>query len=268
MRHLPRALAGLALAFQLSAACAAGPASEGPDRSAEIARALDALGSPVRDERVAACKSLSFSGITDAAVYDRIEKNVWAAYKQHRPADGRAGSADREAEQEAGWCLKALAYAGSEKYRPTLEQLAQVPGRIADHAENTLPRIADFARWNPIINATAGHLPGESWDTTRARNMVSASDPPLEREGLKAIKALKDDPTPLHDIVEAKLLKVYLQPFERDSDEEDIAAWYCRSLAASRNAKYVPTLRKVATDAPSVKVRKYAGKALGDLAAG
>lgn len=238
---------------------AAAPA--GPDRGAEIVLAVDGLKSTVMEERVATCKSLSFSGITDTRVYDQIEQNVLGQFRRLR---GTAPA--RDIEQEIGWCAKALAYAGNPKYRPTLEKLAASTRRLADHAETALERIDDFARWNAIMNDAATHQPGESWEMTRARNMLNSGEPPLEREGLKLIKALKDDPAPLHDLVEQKLLAAYRRPLAPGSDEEDIVAWYCRSLAASQNARYRDTLRRVEAGTGSKKVRTYARRALGDLA--
>lgn len=232
----------------------------GPDRSAEITLAIDGLKSSVMEERIATCKSLSFSGITDTRVYDQIEHNVRAQFGRLR---GTAPA--RDIEQEIGWCAKALAYAGNDKYRPVLEKLAASPRRLADHAEAALGRIDDFKRWNATMNAWQNHRPGESWEMTRAFNMLESGEPPLEREGLKLIKELKEDPTPLHDLVEQKLLAAYTRPFESGSDEEDIAAWYCRSLAASRNPKYRATLRRVAAGAASKKLQTYARRALADL---
>lgn len=239
----------------------AAPAAAAPDRSAEIALAIDGLKSTVMEERVATCKSLSFAGITDPRVYDQIEGNILMQFGRLR---GTAPA--RDIEQEIGWCAKALAYAGNPKYRATLEKLAASPRRLADHAEAALARIDDFARWNAVMNDAATHQPGESWEMTRARNMLNSGEPPLEREGLKLVKALQEDHAPLHDLVEQKLLAVYQRPLAPGSDAEDIAAWYCRSLAASRDPAYRDTLRRVEAGASSKKVRTYARKALGDLA--
>lgn len=236
----------------------------GPDRGAEIAIALGGLKSAITDERITTCKSLSFSGITDERVYDQIERNV-LSQNARLPKSGYGGSADRDIEQEIGWCAKALAYAGNEKYRPALERLAASPRRLSTHAEAALERIGDFARWNAIMNNGARHRPGQSWEMTRAFNMLESGEPPLEREGLKLIKELKEDPTPLHDLVEARLLAAYARPLAPGSEQEDIVAWYCRSLAASRNDKYRDSLQRVADGTPSKKVRTYARKALGDL---
>jgi hypothetical protein len=239
----------------------AAPAPAAPDRSAEITLAIDGLRSTVMEERVATCKSLSFSGITDTRVYDQVEQNVRTQFGRLR---GTAPA--RDLEQEIGWCAKALAYAGNPRYRPTLEKLATSPRRLADHAETALLRLDDFARWNAIMNDATTHQPGESWEMTRARNMLNSGEPPLEREGLKLVKALKDDPAPLHDLIEQKLLAAYRRPLAHGSDAEDIAAWYCRALAASQNGKYREALRRVEAGAHSKKLRTYARKALGDLA--
>jgi len=42
-------------------------------------------------------------------------------------------------------------------------------------------------------------------------------------------------------------------------------AWFCNVLGASRNKKYIPTLEKVAKEAPNRKLKKYAVKNLRRL---
>jgi hypothetical protein len=256
-----------ALAALLLAASAAAAAAEGDDRSAEIQSILTALRGPDQAERTRACRSLGYSGLTDPVLFDFIEQKVLADFAEV-PQDG--SPRDRELEQEISWCVKALAFSGNARYRPTLERLSESLGRIRDHALTALEWLPDFEHWNRAINSPANHKPGQAWAVTRALNMLKSSDVVLQKEGLKAIKELNGpDPAPLYDEVERQLLEEFADCCARDdAKREDLLAWYAKALGESGRPKYRPTLVRVANEARTPKMRRHADKALTALDAG
>ncbi len=68
----------------------------------------------------------------------------------------------------------------------------------------------------------------------------------------------------LLEVVNEELLKGY-QKKTRDKYYIEAMAWFCNVLGASRNKKYMPTLEKVAKEAPNRKLKKYAKKNLRRL---
>ncbi|MBW2741942.1 MAG: hypothetical protein JRE64_24555 [Deltaproteobacteria bacterium] len=68
----------------------------------------------------------------------------------------------------------------------------------------------------------------------------------------------------LLEIVNKELLKGY-QKQTRNKGYAEAMSWLCNAIGASRNKKYIPTLEKVAKEAPNRKLKKYAIKNLRRL---
>ena len=274
------------------------------DRSTEIAAIRAGLKSADVKERIAACKSLAYSGITDEALFDSIAHDLAEGLAQSDKVSGQmwgaiavafaagaaggvlgngiagaaAGAASavkpgernpREWAQEVAWLTKALSWSGYSKYRPFLERASDTEslgsGRISSHAIEALANLEKFARWNRIINDPAGMRPDRSPETARLVNMLKSGDRALLREALNRMK-LQPVPSPqLYDEVEAQLRAGYAADFDGNEDGEDAIALMEKALGGTGNAKYEPVLRAAQAEAKSSKIREHAAAALAAL---
>ena len=84
------------------------------------------------------------------------------------------------------------------------------------------------------------------------------------KEAAKTICNSSSRDPALLDVVNAELIRGYTEK-AKDRDHEDTMAWLCKALGASKDIRYAETLRKVAREAKSEKLRRYAAKSLENL---
>ena len=83
------------------------------------------------------------------------------------------------------------------------------------------------------------------------------------RAAKKIFKSYSHDPQLLR-VVNEELLRGY-QINTKDRHHVDAMAWLCKVLGASGQTKYKATLKRVAQEAPSSKLKKYAKQSLSKL---
>ena len=99
---------------------------------------------------------------------------------------------------------------------------------------------------------------------TKYINMLRSNDSTQKVRAAKEIfKSYSHDPQ-LLCVVNEELLRGY-QINIRDRQHVDAMAWLCKILGASGQTKYKATLKRVAQEAPSRKLKKYAKKSLSKL---
>lgn len=99
---------------------------------------------------------------------------------------------------------------------------------------------------------------------TKYTNMLRSNDSTQKVRAAKEIfKSYSHDPQ-LLCVVNEELLRGYKINI-RDRHHVDAMAWLCKILGASGQTKYKATLKRVAQESPSRKLKKYANKSLAKL---
>lgn len=99
---------------------------------------------------------------------------------------------------------------------------------------------------------------------TKYINMLRSNDSTQKVRAAKEIfKSYSHDPQ-LLCVVNEELLRGYKINI-RDRHHVDAMAWLCKILGASGQTKYKATLKRVAQESPSRKLKKYANKSLAKL---
>lgn len=215
------------------------------------------------EDRARACRALPYSGLTAPALFDRLEQSLLREYEQ-------AVAEDDEVPRGTPSCVRALASSGDPRYAATVRKWVDSKGivnrRLKRNILDKAPAdLANFAAWNLLINAATHHKPRQPWPVTRTVNLLKSGEDALQREGMKRLKDQGAQYPWLYDVVEAALLQAYRSD---DPERANTAAFMCKWLAQSGNARYRATLDKVAADSPSEKLRKHAERAAESLADG
>ena len=117
-----------------------------------------------------------------------------------------------------------------------------------------------------VTKKPVSHPKGKVPDVARYINMLRSHNVTEKRTAAKIIyrhKLYSRHPE-LLEVVNEELLKGYNTNI-RDKNYVDAMAWLCNVLGASRQTDYKATLEKVAREARSKKLKKYANKNLGKL---
>jgi hypothetical protein len=231
------------------------------DLAAERSRIEMLLRSPDLDTRKRGCQQIAYSGLTDVALFDPLERQLLA---------------DLAASKEKMlWtvpaCTRALASSGNPKYRRTVERAFYLKPDdglafrgMHQHIKNSLDVMDKFAGWNAIINQSSSHVAGEPLAVTRVFNMLGSGDRHLVREGLKRLKKIAPNYPQAYDRIEGMLLKA-VERAPRSREEEDVHAWFCKLLGQSKNPRYIRTLAHVERTSSSEKIRDYAEDSIDRL---
>jgi hypothetical protein len=201
-----------------------------------------------------ACQRLEWAGLSDPRIFDLVEKNLLAGYQT---ADSRSSV------NEMAWLTKALAFSGQEKYRNTIAEVAANGGhkKLRNYAAESDAMLTNYARWNPIINDKKQYDAKQSVEANRFANMLRSDELALNLLATKRIyhEGLND----------AYLLEALKQATEKRLPEEngskefvDTVAWMVKTLATTRDEKYLAVVEAASTSAGNKKVQKYASKYL------
>ncbi len=99
---------------------------------------------------------------------------------------------------------------------------------------------------------------------TKYTNMLRSSDSTQKVRAAKEISRSYSHDLQLLRVVHDELLRGF-KTNARDKYHVDAMSWLCKILGASGQTKYKATLKKVAQEAPSRKLKKYAAKSLAML---
>ncbi len=219
---------------------------------------LEQLNSDHRDQRIAASKSISHSGINNKTIYDRLKQLVEEGYK--------TGLDDKYHIDEISWHTKALATSGEEKYRSTIQAVANADDKkLRRHGSNSLKALSDWAKWNPIINSKEYAVSGQTDEVTRYLAMLKSDYYMLKLQAAQGIYENNLYNEKLLDTISEELLAHYQKINKRDKTEIQSMAWLCKVLGGSGDQKYKATLDNVARTASHRKIKKHAKKALKHL---
>ena len=224
------------------------------NRSAEVEVLMTGLDSPSSSTRINASKVISRSGLTDQELYTKVATLL---------KDGYAARKDADHIDEMAWLCKALAASGDSQYRPLFEEIvAKTPStKLKRYAKQSHALIEEYAQRSWILNRT------ETWDESlsaadnRLVNMLNSDNLALQRDAAKIlVRSIKTDEK-VFDAAAAALTTMAAENHPK-STYADTMAWLCKSLAASGNSKYVETLQQIHDSTNSLKLKRYASKAL------
>jgi hypothetical protein len=199
-----------------------------------------------------ACQRLEWAGLTDTRIFDLVEKNLLAGYQS---ADSRSTV------NEMAWLVKALAFSGQEKYRNTIAEVAANGGhkKLRKYAAQSNDMLTSYTRWNPIINDKKQYDPKQSAEANKFANMLRSDELELN---LLATKRIYNE-----GLNDSYLLDTLKQATEKRLPEEnnskeyvDTVAWMLKTLATTRDEKYLAVVEYASTNASNRKVQKYASK--------
>ncbi len=119
-------------------------------------------------------------------------------------------------------------------------------------------------REHPVITDHSPQKKKKAPYITKYINMLRSNDSTQKvRAAKKIFKSYSHDPQ-LLCVVNEELLRGYKINI-RDRHHVDAMAWLCKILGASGQTKYKATLKRVAQESPSRKLKKYANKSLSKL---
>lgn len=220
----------------------------------ETQKYLDIFSNGEWSEQLKACNELQWIGFTDTQVFDVIESDLIA---------GHINARSKEALDKMSWYSKVLGISGNEKYRATLEQVAQSNAhkKVKKYANEGLDNINKYKKWNPIIRDQSNINPEKSALINGFSNMIRSDDWELKRIAAKRIFFDKITDAYLLRIVEEDIKKHYKDNIS-GRVEIDSLAWLTKAVASSGNLNYEAIVTEVANNASNRKVKNYAKKYL------
>ena len=198
-------------------------------------------------------EQMVYYGIEDDRLYQQLATTIDAnlAPESSRIADNIA------------WLSKGLAASGDDKYKPLLEKMvASSDTKLQRYGKESLERLELYKQWNPLIrDHSSDGLAFEQGLYQVYYNMISSSEPELMRIGAKRIEFERISDPLLLDRLRDRLQQE-AQRDVNDGDWEDAVSWMARALAVAGGDHYRADLMKVADQATSSKVARYATKYL------
>lgn len=198
------------------------------------------------------CNKLQWSGISDPALFDIIDKKLSWLFPT---AKGRT-DIDR-----AAWYAKTLGTSGQEKYLATLESMAHASARsnkkLNKYAKEGIALQKKYVIWNPIISDRTKFIEDKTDEVNRFANMLKSDIWELRVIAAKRISYQKLNDTYLYDLLETVILNEYQKEYS-DKRSIDSFNWMTGALSRSANKKYLPTLEMLAKDGSHSKIRFYA----------
>ena len=195
---------------------------------------------------------LIWAGITSPRLYDVIERKLYDL----------KGASDKAGKEQAAWYAKTLALSGNDKYRSSLNDIAENADakKIRKHAVLSLERLGKYQRWNPVISAGLENAPSGMLEETRVKNMLATDDYELLRIGAKRVYHGHKTDQELVAMARKRLEQEWVSADNSNNDQIDAIAWLIKVMAESGLKDNKPLLDQIAAESDSKKVRKYAKK--------
>ncbi|ROQ25986.1 hypothetical protein [Gallaecimonas pentaromativorans] len=212
-----------------------------------------------RDQRIDTDKSLLKVWLYSDALYGLVQKQVLDNYQSSDPA----------AIEEATWAAKALALSGLEKYRPTVQLVADkgATEALQKYAKRYLLQMDYHSRLAKQIHDVSTMDPSLDWRGNQLSNMLRTGDDDQRMYAIKDIaRNYGTNPYLLAQLSHILDTEARISRF-RFQKQDNFYAWICRILGKSGNKSYQPLLEDIAAHGVYKKTRKYA-EAFADKLAG
>lgn len=220
----------------------------------DLQRYIETFQHQSKNSQIEIAKRLEWEGLSQVELFDLIEDKLLADYQT---------ASTKEDIEYLSWMSKALGFSGNEKYRDTLQAVAQKGShrKLKSHAARSLKALDQYRSWNNIFIDEKHWNPEESADLNRYRAMMRSNVLELKRFAAKRVFYTKDYNESLLDTFDQQL-KENMTSNRNDKLFVDTWAWIAKALASSSNSKYLPTIKEMADNAPNAKLRKYGVKYL------
>lgn len=200
-----------------------------------------------------AAQALEWAGLSSPKVFDLVEAKALQALPN---------ATDKVTINYVSYLVKALAYSGNEKYRPTIEKIKnEAPHKkVKKYAEEFLPQLTTYSHLNPLI--VPKPWPENPYPSLEQRlvNMLVSDDTELLRLASKRVNWTNNYSPEVLVQLNTSLLQNYQKPLS--GERLDAVAWLAHALAGSRSQVYKATIEKVASSATEPALRKYGTKYL------
>lgn len=204
-------------------------------------------------QQQAAAQAMEWAGLSSPKLFDLVEAKALQALPN---------ATDKVTINYVSYLVKALAYSGNEKYRPTIEKIMkEAPHKkVKKYAEEYLPQLTAYSHLNPLI--VPKPWPENPYPSLNQRllNMLVSDDTELLRLAAKRINWSNNYSPELLAQLNSSLLQNYQKPLQ--GERLDAVAWLAHALAGSRSQEYKATIEKVASSATEPALRKYGTKYL------
>jgi len=204
-------------------------------------------------QQIQAAQALEWAGLSSPKIFDVVEADALKALPNDK---------DKFTVNYLSYMVKALAFSGNEKYRPTIEKIQREASnkKVKKYAQESLPKLAVYTRLNQLI--VPKPWPENAYPSTNQRliNMLQSNETELLLLAAKRINYSNNYQAEVLSQLNKSLLENYQKPLS--DDRLDAVAWLTHALAGSRSLDYKPTIETVANTAENKKLRKYAVKYL------
>jgi hypothetical protein len=196
-----------------------------------------------------AVESLAWMGISDARVFDVIERRLLG--------DAQQGRDDRNEKNRVAHYIRALGFSGQPKYAPTINKFLS-DKLFERYAKTALLDLPQYQKWNSVISNRASFDPKYSDEINRVMIMLRSDDFQLKKIGAKRIYFKNTDEV----LLDALANEIRTNYTKNDRELSDAIAWMVKALGNVKQPKYRPLLEEVAAKATDSKVMDYAKRAL------
>ncbi len=206
---------------------------------------------------------LQWSGLSDPRLYYRIETQVQfqGVLNDKKMNKDLAGLLSHE--------IRALGYSGNQMYRSTLGNIAKnsKSQKFRNHAKKALAQLDKFEYWHKLVADSDFQVEGKSVEDKLYMKMLSTDHVMVQRLAARAIFHERRTDSNLLSMVAEKLEGLYMQS-GLDAEAQDTVARFCKALRQSGQDSYLSLLKRVASNAPSKKVKKHAAKSVSSFGKG
>lgn len=229
------------------------------DRSADIAKHLEAIKTGTRITVIDATRDIFLTGISDprlgAALSERLLREI----------DNAKGSGVPKQYMES--MVRALA-ATSTEYGPTLQRLADDGQtlRMNAFAKGELGNMAWYKKRNEVMASRKFHRDGADVRIARTMNLLVADDFRMKEFGADRMNWDRILDSSLFEEI-ARQIPLYMNQVDLKAPREQVNAmgYYAKLLGFSGNLKYRELLETVLKSKAHSQVKKHAKGALADL---
>jgi hypothetical protein len=223
----------------------------------EIDQYIDTIKNGSRKAQTGVCNELQWAGISDTRLFDVIEAKLLETLP--------TAADDKNAIDLVAWYSKALGMSGNDKYRGTLNKVANGGHKkLVKYGQEGIELLPKYKKWNPIISNPANFRADKSLQTNRFANMLKSDQWELQLIATKRINYGKITDPYLLDLLNTRILSDY-QAVDKSSEKERVDAfqWMIRTLAALGAPKYLDTLQQITSKASSRDLVSFTDKIIG-----
>ena len=195
---------------------------------------------------------LAYKGISSPQVYDLVAKKL------------EAYTFDEKDAEKSAWYAKALAASGDLKYKVLLSNIRDNSGsgKIRRYAKQSLLRLENHKRWNPIISANTVNAPDGGLEQQRLINMLGAPDLELVRLAAKGVYKKHSKNNAVVDAAAKRLESEFAGYRKGDTMQMDVLSWLTKGVGLAADQEHKALLTTISKTAKKGKLKKYAKQGL------